>query len=77
MFILTPYHKLKQRSSTNNKTMEEPSNNTLHEILIRIEKKVEKTNGRVSDLEKWKNRIAGGLVVISGVLIPIAIKVFF
>jgi len=62
--------------NSNSDTME-PSNNTLHEILLRIEKKVEKTNGRVSDLEKWKNRIAGGLVVISAVLVPIAIKVFF
>jgi len=57
--------------------MEEPSNQTLHEILIRIEKKVGETNGRVSELEKWKNRIAGGFVVISVVLIPIAVKVFF
>jgi len=57
--------------------MEEPSNNTLHEILIRIEDRVKNTNGRVTELEKWKNRIAGGFIVISAVLIPIVLKLFF
>jgi len=57
--------------------MEEPSNNTLYEILKRIEERVKNTNGRVTELEKWKNRIAGGFIVISAVLIPIVLKLFF
>ena len=57
--------------------MEEPSNNTLHEILIRIEDRVKNTNGRVGKLEAWRNLITGGLIVISGVIIPIVLKLFF
>ena len=55
----------------------EPSNQTLHEILLRIEKKVDQTNGRVRSLEIWKALITGGVLVISGVLIPIIIRIFF
>ena len=57
--------------------MEEPSNNTLHEILIPIEDRVKNTNGRVGKLEAWRNLITGGLIVISGVIIPIVLKLFF
>jgi len=57
--------------------MEEPSNQTLHEILIRIETKVDRTNGRVRTLEIWRGIITGGLIVISGVIIPIVLKIYF
>jgi len=57
--------------------MEEPSNQTLHEILIRIEAKVDRTNGRVRALEIWRGIIMGGLIVISGVIIPIVLKIYF
>ena len=57
--------------------MEEPSNQTLHEILTRIESKVDKINGRVRSLEIWRGVITGGLIVISGVLVPIIMKIYF
>lgn len=56
---------------------DEISNQTLYEILMRIENKVDKTNGRVRSLEIWRGIITGGLIVISGVIIPIIIKIFF
>ena len=55
----------------------QPSNQTLYQILVRIEKKVDRTNGRVRALEIWRGVITGGLLVISGIVIPIVIKIFF
>ena len=59
----------------------EPSNQTLHEILIRIEKKVDQTNGRVRNLEIWKAKAIGAFAVISvlftGTIIPIIMKLYF
>jgi len=45
----------------------------IHEVLTRVEGKVDKTNGRVCKLEDWKNRIIGGLIVTNIIVVPIAI----
>lgn len=66
----------------------EPSNQTLHALLLEIQKQnnvdhkdiVERqkvTNHRISALENWRNLITGGLIVISAVVIPIFIKIYF
>jgi len=48
----------------------------IHEVLTRVENKVDRTNGRVSKLEEWKNRIVGGLIVTNLILLPVAITIF-
>jgi len=53
--------------------MEEITNQTLHEILVRVEKQVTKTNGRVTDLEDWKNKIKGALIIMNIILIPLTL----
>jgi len=53
--------------------MEEITNQTLHEILVRVEKQVIKTNGRVTDLEDWKNKIKGALIIMNIILIPLTL----
>mgnify|MGYP001352840510 CR=1 FL=1 len=35
-----------------------------------------KTNGRVSSLEKWQNRIVGGFIVTNIIVIPVAFMLF-
>ncbi len=68
--------------------MEEPSNETIYTLLLEIQKqntadhneikqKQDKTNGRVRSLEIWRGVITGGLIIISGVIIPIIIKIYF
>jgi len=52
---------------------DEITNQTLHEILLRVEKKVDKTNGRVTNLEKRDSFNRGGLYIIGLILVPIAI----
>lgn len=65
--------------------MEEISNQTLHEILKRVEDKVDgvslkadKTNGNVKDLQLWKARMVGAWAVLSiivtGILIPLTLN---
>ena len=49
----------------------EITNQTLHEILVRVEEKVTKTNGRVTYLEGWKNKITGALIIMNLILLPI------
>lgn len=43
-------------------------NDKLEKILIQTTA----TNGRVSSIETWKNKVNGALVVISAVLLPLA-----
>ena len=61
---------------------EEPSNETLHAILIRVEENVEKikiqtteTNGRVNILEKDLARKDGAIGIIIGILVVLAIPI--
>ena len=56
-------------------SMEEITNQTLHEILVRVENQVTKTNGRVSCLENWKNKITGALIIMNLILIPLVYSV--
>lgn len=48
---------------------------TMKEKLDSIHTQVIHTNGRVSSLERWRDRIAGGITVLTILVIPIAIKV--
>ena len=50
-----------------------PSNQTLYAILIRIEKKVDKTNGSVAKNKATINKIIGGLLVVSSLVVPLAV----
>ena len=52
--------------------MAEVTNETLHEILLRVECKVDKTNGRVRKLETWRGVMVGGLSVLT-FLMPFAL----
>ena len=61
---------------------EEPSNETLHAILIRVEENVEKikvqttkTNSRVNILEKDLARKDGAIGIIIGILVVLAIPI--
>ena len=54
-----------------------PSNELLDERLSQVDKKLEaileqttKTNGRVDDLESWRDRVSGALIPLS-ILSPI------
>lgn len=44
------------------------TNQTLHEILLRVEEKVDRTNGRVRSLEVWKGFITGSITIIAMVV---------
>jgi len=66
----------------------EPSNQTLHVLLLEIQRqnnedhkdikeRQKKTNGRLGALENWRNLITGGILVISAIIVPIIIKIFF
>ncbi len=59
----------------------EVSKETLDEIIKRIDENVHeikiqtiKTNGRVSELEKWKARIMGALIIMNLIIIPVLFK---
>jgi len=63
--------------------MNEVSNQTLHEIQIRVENKIDKINeklviqnGRIGKLENWRSLIIGGSVVINAIVVPVVIKLF-
>jgi len=49
---------------------------TIHEILIRVESQVNKTNGRVSKLEIWRGFITGGLAILAILVIPLILNYF-
>jgi len=51
----------------------EISNETLHEILIRLEKKVDKQNGRVRANEKKIWAAFGGVAVVAVIVVPLFI----
>jgi ribosomal 50S subunit-associated protein YjgA (DUF615 family) len=48
----------------------------IEETLVRIEKQVTTTNGRVNNLETWRNRIIGAVSVISGAIGYLAMSLF-
>ena len=57
---------------------------TDHEILrslwgmiIDIKAQVERTNGRVSSLEKYRWAAMGGITVVTAVVVPIFLKLVF
>ena len=52
---------------------EAPSNETLEAILLRIERKVDKTNGLVAQNKAIINKITGGLIVVSALVVPLAV----
>ena len=66
---------------------EEYSNQTLHEILIRVEGRlaeihdeVKKTNGRVRKLESWRSYIVGAIGILGAIAsftIPIILQNLF
>ncbi len=56
--------------------MENITLGTIHEILVRVEKKVDKTNGRVTVLEALKNKVIGGLIITNIIVVPIVLTLF-
>ena len=48
----------------------------IEDILTRIETQVVKTNGRVGNLEAWRNRMVGAIGVLSAVLGYLAMALF-
>ncbi len=51
------------------------TNEAIYQILLRVEKQTEKTNGRVSELEKRANKRDGAFGVIVWVIVAIALPV--
>ena len=61
--------------------MEEYTNRELGILLTQVKEKVfdihkqtKITNGRVSSLENWKNKVVGALIITEIILLPIAIS---
>jgi len=49
--------------------------NWLEHTLERIEKKLDKLNGSVSDLKNWKSRLQGAIAVLTLLVIPLVLYV--
>jgi hypothetical protein len=39
-----------------------------HDLMVEIKEQVKKTNGRVSRLETWRNRIAGAIALMAFII---------
>ena len=63
-------HKLDDFQKSNEKDHE-----VVHEILTDIKDMLKAHDNRITSLEKWINRLIGGLIVTQLVLLPIVIKV--
>jgi len=50
-----------------------PSNQELYRILLRIEEKVDKTNGSVAKNKETINKMKGGLLVVSALVVPLVV----
>jgi len=50
-----------------------PSNQELYRILLRIEEKVDNNYGTVAKNRETINKITGGLLVISALVVPLAV----
>ena len=50
---------------------------TTMDVLLRIDKKLDLMNGRVRSLEVWRGRLQGAVTLLSLIVIPIALRVFF
>ena len=49
----------------------------MHKDIAEIKAQTMKTNGRVSVLENWRWLITGGIIILSTVVLPVALKVLF
>jgi len=56
--------------------MEQITNETLHAILVRVEEKVDKTNGRVRSLEVSRGFMTGGITII-GIVVGYMVNYIF
>ena len=50
-----------------------PSNQELYRILLRIEEKVDNNYGTVAKNRATINKIIGGLLVVSSLVVPLAV----
>ena len=50
-----------------------PSNQELYRILLRIEEKEDKTNGSVAKNKETINKMKGGLLVVSALVVPLVV----
>jgi hypothetical protein len=46
----------------------------VYDVLKKVETHAEKTNGRVTSLEAWKNKTVGAIIVMNVILLPMALN---